>query len=267
MLSYVWPKDRPDLHARVALSLGFLASAKVRADTCCTLTVAAHLCKESFSFLVVKGCYAIKMSGFFTGTYTRNDRLDFRTGYICREYPCACLERWWWQLEFLFPLIPLVLLRIFHFWLIIYLRNYRKWELEAVLLSLCGAVRQDFFKALCPFSALNLINVVVPIQRSCCAVERGFKLQSVDISLWDNRGIHCFGDSSGVQIWEKLCNRLYLTALLSFKWFSCSLWLWSGGLLLFLFHYVKGSSVFLPATTLVFICSFKEFGMQKCSAD
>uniref|UniRef100_A0A8C9NUD5 Iron-sulfur clusters transporter ABCB7, mitochondrial n=1 Tax=Serinus canaria TaxID=9135 RepID=A0A8C9NUD5_SERCA len=28
MLSYVWPKDRPDLRARVALSLGFLASAK-----------------------------------------------------------------------------------------------------------------------------------------------------------------------------------------------------------------------------------------------
>ncbi|XP_066571052.1 iron-sulfur clusters transporter ABCB7, mitochondrial [Amia ocellicauda] len=29
MLSYVWPKDRPDLRARVALSLGLLASAKV----------------------------------------------------------------------------------------------------------------------------------------------------------------------------------------------------------------------------------------------
>ncbi|KAM9538300.1 iron-sulfur clusters transporter ABCB7, mitochondrial isoform 2-T2 [Guaruba guarouba] len=28
MLSYVWPKDRPDLRARVAISLGFLASAK-----------------------------------------------------------------------------------------------------------------------------------------------------------------------------------------------------------------------------------------------
>ncbi|KAF2977412.1 hypothetical protein EK904_006510, partial [Melospiza melodia maxima] len=28
MLSYVWPRDRPDLRARVALSLGFLASAK-----------------------------------------------------------------------------------------------------------------------------------------------------------------------------------------------------------------------------------------------
>lgn len=33
MLSYVWPKDRPDLRARVAISLGFLASAKVRTDT------------------------------------------------------------------------------------------------------------------------------------------------------------------------------------------------------------------------------------------
>lgn len=67
--------------------------------------------------------------------------------------------------------------------LIIYLRNYRKRELKAVLLCLCGAVRQDCFKALCPFSALNLINVVVPIHRSCCAVERVFELQSVDISL------------------------------------------------------------------------------------
>lgn len=30
MLSYVWPKDRPDLRARVALSLGLLAGSKVR---------------------------------------------------------------------------------------------------------------------------------------------------------------------------------------------------------------------------------------------
>lgn len=29
MLSYVWPKDRPDLRARVALSLGLLAGSKV----------------------------------------------------------------------------------------------------------------------------------------------------------------------------------------------------------------------------------------------
>lgn len=29
MLSYVWPKDRPDLRARVAISLGLLAGAKV----------------------------------------------------------------------------------------------------------------------------------------------------------------------------------------------------------------------------------------------
>ena len=29
MLSYVWPKDRPDLRARVAVSLGLLAAAKV----------------------------------------------------------------------------------------------------------------------------------------------------------------------------------------------------------------------------------------------
>nr|XP_021536690.1 ATP-binding cassette sub-family B member 7, mitochondrial-like [Neomonachus schauinslandi] len=29
MLSYVWPKDRPDLRARVAISLGFLGGAKV----------------------------------------------------------------------------------------------------------------------------------------------------------------------------------------------------------------------------------------------
>lgn len=29
MLSYVWPKDRPDLRARVAVSLGLLAGAKV----------------------------------------------------------------------------------------------------------------------------------------------------------------------------------------------------------------------------------------------
>ncbi|KPP72527.1 ATP-binding cassette sub-family B member 7, mitochondrial-like [Scleropages formosus] len=31
MLSYVWPKDRPDLRARVAISLGLLAGAKVQA--------------------------------------------------------------------------------------------------------------------------------------------------------------------------------------------------------------------------------------------
>lgn len=30
MLSYVWPKDRPDLRARVAISLAFLGGAKVR---------------------------------------------------------------------------------------------------------------------------------------------------------------------------------------------------------------------------------------------
>uniref|UniRef100_A0A8C5FAP4 ATP binding cassette subfamily B member 7 n=1 Tax=Gadus morhua TaxID=8049 RepID=A0A8C5FAP4_GADMO len=30
MLSYVWPKDRPDLRARVVLSLGLLAGAKVK---------------------------------------------------------------------------------------------------------------------------------------------------------------------------------------------------------------------------------------------
>lgn len=30
MLSYVWPEDRPDLRARVAISLGFLGGAKVR---------------------------------------------------------------------------------------------------------------------------------------------------------------------------------------------------------------------------------------------
>lgn len=29
MLSYVWPKDRPDLRARVAIALGLLAGAKV----------------------------------------------------------------------------------------------------------------------------------------------------------------------------------------------------------------------------------------------
>lgn len=29
MLAYVWPKDRPDLRARVAISLGLLAAAKV----------------------------------------------------------------------------------------------------------------------------------------------------------------------------------------------------------------------------------------------
>lgn len=29
MFSYVWPKDRPDLRARVAISLGLLAGAKV----------------------------------------------------------------------------------------------------------------------------------------------------------------------------------------------------------------------------------------------
>lgn len=29
MLSYIWPKDRPDLRARVAVSLGLLAGAKV----------------------------------------------------------------------------------------------------------------------------------------------------------------------------------------------------------------------------------------------
>lgn len=32
MLSYVWPKDRPDLRARVAISLGFLGGAKVRTE-------------------------------------------------------------------------------------------------------------------------------------------------------------------------------------------------------------------------------------------
>lgn len=30
MLAYVWPRDRPDLRARVAISLGFLGGAKVR---------------------------------------------------------------------------------------------------------------------------------------------------------------------------------------------------------------------------------------------
>lgn len=30
MLSYVWPQERPDLRARVAISLGFLGGAKVR---------------------------------------------------------------------------------------------------------------------------------------------------------------------------------------------------------------------------------------------
>lgn len=29
MLSYIWPKDRPDLRARVGISLGLLAAAKV----------------------------------------------------------------------------------------------------------------------------------------------------------------------------------------------------------------------------------------------
>lgn len=29
MLSYVWPKDRPDLRARVAVSLGLLTASKV----------------------------------------------------------------------------------------------------------------------------------------------------------------------------------------------------------------------------------------------
>uniref|UniRef100_A0A4W5JZW7 ABC transmembrane type-1 domain-containing protein n=1 Tax=Hucho hucho TaxID=62062 RepID=A0A4W5JZW7_9TELE len=29
MLSYVWPKDRPDLRARVAIALGLLAGAKM----------------------------------------------------------------------------------------------------------------------------------------------------------------------------------------------------------------------------------------------
>lgn len=32
MLSYVWPKDRPDLRARVAISLGLLAGAKVKSQ-------------------------------------------------------------------------------------------------------------------------------------------------------------------------------------------------------------------------------------------
>lgn len=46
MLSYVWPKDRPDLRARVAISLGFLASAKVATDTSSALPVVVHLYKE-----------------------------------------------------------------------------------------------------------------------------------------------------------------------------------------------------------------------------
>lgn len=75
------------------------------------------------------------------------------------------------------------LLQDFLLLVIIYLRNHRKLEVMSVLLFLCGTVRQDFFKALCPFSTLNLINVVMPIHRSCCAVERGFELQSVNISL------------------------------------------------------------------------------------
>lgn len=63
MLSYVWPKDRPDLRARVAISLGFLASAKVRAGTSLYVLTAVHLGfhRESFYLLLFKGFYNLNI--------------------------------------------------------------------------------------------------------------------------------------------------------------------------------------------------------------
>lgn len=56
MLAYVWPKDRPDLRARVAISLGLLAGAKVS-----YVNVFNHI--SSMYFFVVKclpsGCCSI----------------------------------------------------------------------------------------------------------------------------------------------------------------------------------------------------------------
>ncbi|ROI15844.1 ATP-binding cassette sub-family B member 7, mitochondrial [Anabarilius grahami] len=51
MLTYVWPKDRPDLRARVAISLTLLAGAKVRSFIIPPLYLMAHL---SFYTLLYK---------------------------------------------------------------------------------------------------------------------------------------------------------------------------------------------------------------------
>lgn len=48
MLSYVWPKNRPDLRARVAISLGLLAGAKVSLQAMgCYLMICFVFCHTS----------------------------------------------------------------------------------------------------------------------------------------------------------------------------------------------------------------------------
>lgn len=88
MLSYVWPKDRPDLRARVAISLGFLASAKVSTD--------ASLCWDSYYSPGVhtRSNYLFYHLRAFTlpvsGAYSiRNIILDFLTGYACHLHVCG----------------------------------------------------------------------------------------------------------------------------------------------------------------------------------
>lgn len=51
MLTYVWPKDRPDLRARVAISLGLLAGAKVKYNNS---YLVSHLSSQSNQVVVVR---------------------------------------------------------------------------------------------------------------------------------------------------------------------------------------------------------------------
>lgn len=54
--------------------------------------------------------------------------------------------------------------------------NYLRQKLQEMGVKGCSLLVwccQDFFKALCPFSTLNLSSVVVPAHSFCCAVERG----------------------------------------------------------------------------------------------
>lgn len=55
MLSYVWPKDRPDLRARVAISLGLLAGAKVKWQRIVISCVISHLSPIKFFSLLKLG--------------------------------------------------------------------------------------------------------------------------------------------------------------------------------------------------------------------
>lgn len=53
MLTYVWPKDRPDLRARVGISLGLLGGAKVSLPT-----VKIGFCFGTRTSSVCEGCCA-----------------------------------------------------------------------------------------------------------------------------------------------------------------------------------------------------------------